>query len=712
MKGRGILQIFLLTFVICIQLTSIFINAVFADDQLGLSFNPIPNEPPSKPRNPDPANESVDVIVPVILSVDVYDATGYTVDVYFYNASNDTLIGVDKDVPCDWSTATVVWNEPIKGMICYWYVIVRDHEYQNKSETWIFATRPNQPSVIHNNEYPANKSKNIELNVTCQIEVSDVDADLMKIYWYENSTGSWILRQINSSVPNGTYQWTFQQANDYSKKYYWKVSVNDSKNNKTEIFHFTTLDNQPLIIYNPIPSNQTINISKNSAYWYITIDDPENDLINWTIETSPYIGNSSGINDADGQKNCPLSGLNYITNYTVYVNATDSINGTWVNESFWFITAEQGAPTISNEYPPNRNTQTEIRPTCHVDVFDIEGDNLTIYWFENSTGSWILRQIENNVSANSTVFWTYSQASSYLTNYYWRVIVNDSTVNSSATYYFTTEKKSSTPPPPPGGGGGGYVPPPNQHPIAKITAPKTAYVNETVIFYSYYSYDPDGYIVGYSWDFENDGIFDTDWINDIKITHKYTKIGNYTVRVKVQDNIGAETVASHKIQIIKLQPPKELPVPIINAPNISYTNENIFFYGNDSYDPDGEIINYTWEFGDGNFSYLKNPVHIYSKSGNYTITLIVRDNDNLINAIAKKISVIDKDKKLREKDQPFLVLIWLIIVIIITIIALYLIQKKFEITLTIEKANKSNNNKFNNKFEDLLSRISSLINRK
>ena len=716
MKEKKVLQIFLLTFVICILLNSMYIPIITADEKIGLSFNPIPNQPPRKPINPDPFNGSVDIPSPIILSVDVFDGTGNTVDVYFYNATNDALIGVDQDVPCDWSTASVVWNEKLKGRICYWYAIVRDHEYTNRSETWIFATRPNQPSVIQNNEYPANNSKNVELNVTCHIDVNDIDGDTLTIYWYENSTGSWILRQTNTSVPNLTYYWKFEQAIDYSKKYYWKVAINDSKNNISETFHFTTLDNQPLTINNPIPANQTINVSKNTAYFYITIDDPEDDLINWTIETVPYIGNSSNINDTDGQKNCPLVGLNYITNYTVYVNATDSINGTFVNETFWFVTAEQGAPTISNEYPPDRNTQTELRPTCSVDVFDIEGDNLTVYWFENSTGPWILRRNETNVTANSTVYWTYSQASSYVTTYYWRVIVNDSTVNTSATYYFTTKPKPSIPPPPPPppGGGGGFIPLPNQHPIAKITGPKTAYVNETVIFYSYYSYDADGYIVGYSWDFDNDGEFDTEWLSDIKTTHNYSKIGNYTVRLKVIDNIGAETIASHKIKIIELEPPKQLPIPVIEVDEIIYSNEAIYFNSNDSYDLDGVIINYTWDFGDGNISYLKNPFHTYSKPGNYTVSLVVRDNDNLSNAIIKKIVILDiKERdRLKEKDQPLLVLLWIILVIIATVIALYIMQREFQFTVIIERANESGKNKYTNKFASIISKFFNIINRK
>ena len=122
------------------------------EDQITITFNPTLNYPPIAPINPVPPNGSVDVSVPVTLSVDVYDDTGSTVDVFFYNASNDALIGVDNDVPSIWGTATVIWNEPLKGRICYWYAIAKDHYTENRSETWIFATTPNKPPTIHNDE--------------------------------------------------------------------------------------------------------------------------------------------------------------------------------------------------------------------------------------------------------------------------------------------------------------------------------------------------------------------------------------------------------------------------------------------------------------------------------------------------------------------------------------------------------------------------------
>ena len=52
------------------------------------------------------------------------------------------------------------------------------------------------------------------------------------------------------------------------------------------------------------------------------------------------------------------------------------------------------------------------------------------------------------------------------------------------------------------------------------------------------------------------------------------------------------------------------------------------FVGSNSYDTDGVITNYLWDFGDGTNSTLANPTHVYSAAGNYTATLLVTDNSN------------------------------------------------------------------------------------
>jgi hypothetical protein len=75
---------------------------------------------------------------------------------------------------------------------------------------------------------------------------------------------------------------------------------------------------------------------------------------------------------------------------------------------------------------------------------------------------------------------------------------------------------------------------------------------------------------------------------------------------------------------------------------LTLINENLLFDAADSTDPDGEIVAYVWDFGDGNFSSNVIATQKYSKPGNYTVILMVRDNDHLIDRASIIIKVINK----------------------------------------------------------------------
>ena len=52
----------------------------------------------------------------------------------------------------------------------------------------------------------------------------------------------------------------------------------------------------------------------------------------------------------------------------------------------------------------------------------------------------------------------------------------------------------------------------------------------------------------------------------------------------------------------------------------------VSFVGSNSYDPDGAIASYVWNFGDGTSSTLSNVSHTYSAAGTYNTSLTVTDN--------------------------------------------------------------------------------------
>ena len=75
-------------------------------------------------------------------------------------------------------------------------------------------------------------------------------------------------------------------------------------------------------------------------------------------------------------------------------------------------------------------------------------------------------------------------------------------------------------------------------------------------------------------------------------------------------------------------------LPNANAGDIYFgeIDIEIIFNGSNSFDHEGEIIAYTWDFGDGTIKSGKILEHIYNKSGVYEILLNVVDNDgNIVN---------------------------------------------------------------------------------
>ena len=56
-------------------------------------------------------------------------------------------------------------------------------------------------------------------------------------------------------------------------------------------------------------------------------------------------------------------------------------------------------------------------------------------------------------------------------------------------------------------------------------------------------------------------------------------------------------------------------------------NESVTFYANDSFDRDGEIVRYYWDFNDGKNATGKYVSHHYEKGGNYTVVLIITDDE-------------------------------------------------------------------------------------
>ncbi len=100
-------------------------------------------------------------------------------------------------------------------------------------------------------------------------------------------------------------------------------------------------------------------------------------------------------------------------------------------------------------------------------------------------------------------------------------------------------------------------------------------------------------------------------------THNYSKAGNYTLRLTVSNSAGSNTTT--KTSYIKVLATK--PVASFTS-NVSSGTAPLIVAFNDT--STGSPTLWKWSFGDGTTnSTIKNPMHNYSKAGNYTLILTV-----------------------------------------------------------------------------------------
>ncbi|MCW3985053.1 MAG: PKD domain-containing protein, partial [Candidatus Bathyarchaeota archaeon] len=173
-----------------------------------------------------------------------------------------------------------------------------------------------------------------------------------------------------------------------------------------------------------------------------------------------------------------------------------------------------------------------------------------------------------------------------------------------------------------------------QPPVASFTyTPEYPYTGETVTFNASASYDPDGYIVSYEWDF-GDGTNGTGEI----ATHIYANDGTYTVTLNVTDNHGLYDITSKGVTVLNRPPIASF----TESAETVLTAEPIYFDASASYDPDGTIASYFWDFGDGSNATGVIVEHAYADDGTYTVTLTVTDDDEATDTTMSTKTVLNR----------------------------------------------------------------------
>lgn len=177
------------------------------------------------------------------------------------------------------------------------------------------------------------------------------------------------------------------------------------------------------------------------------------------------------------------------------------------------------------------------------------------------------------------------------------------------------------------------IAPPNASPNAAFSfSPSTPQVGQTVLFDGTSSTDSDGTIIQYTWNF-GDGSTGTGPV----IAKQYAAQGSYSVTLTVQDNDGATDTATRAVTVAS---PNALPVAAFTVdPTLPLVGTWVKFDGSASFDPDGAIASWNWNFGDGTTDAGQVAFQQFAAPGTYTVTLTVIDNKGASGTSTVQVSV-------------------------------------------------------------------------
>ncbi len=157
----------------------------------------------------------------------------------------------------------------------------------------------------------------------------------------------------------------------------------------------------------------------------------------------------------------------------------------------------------------------------------------------------------------------------------------------------------------------------NRVPTAYAGGPYRGEVSRPVVFDAAASADPDGDALTFAWAFGDGGV-----ATGASPSHVYAASGIFQVTVTVTDPRGGSAAASSQVTVT---PANATPTAEANGPYAQEVGFPIAFTSAGSSDPDGDVLTFTWRFGDGRVNTGPASSTSYLTPGTYTVELTVDD---------------------------------------------------------------------------------------
>jgi gliding motility-associated-like protein len=167
----------------------------------------------------------------------------------------------------------------------------------------------------------------------------------------------------------------------------------------------------------------------------------------------------------------------------------------------------------------------------------------------------------------------------------------------------------------------------NPMPIVTIAGNDVCLNTETIFINS--SIPQDATIVSWNWDFE-----DGQTLQGSEASHTYIDFGTYTVTLTALSDSGCTATGTTVVNVF----PNPLPDIMLATAEGCEPLAVPFF--NASVVEGGSIVNYTWDFGDGQTATEVNPTHIYADTiGTFDVALTVTTNNGCTASIIETDAV-------------------------------------------------------------------------